>query len=248
MKILAIATDNFEFYYEIVEELKQRDIPFVSLSPIDPIPPNVEVVITTEQEAESIDFKNVVAVKEDIRRGVRKALSMMKGRSSYQEIVVGVDPGTDPGIALVGDGKVLETVHAESPEEVREIIEGFVEGYEFQRMIVRIGHGDKTNRNRTINSLNGLPVRVEIVNEEGTTKLTDFPDLEAAKKIALSRGKLAFGTYDINATEGEMREMQRRSRMECGDITISKDLAKKVVEGDMEMKEAIKEQKEKEEE
>ncbi len=247
MKILAIATDNFEFYYEVVRELKQRDIPFVSLSPSDPIPPNVDVILTTEREAEAIDFQNVVPVDDDLRKGVRKALSMIKGKSSYQSMIVGIDPGTRPGIALVGDGKILETLHAGSPEKVKEKVEEFIEGYDFQRMTIRIGHGDKTNRNRTINSLEGLAVRIEIVNEEGTTKLTELPDIEAAKKIAFSEGKLAYGEYEVDATEGEMREMQRRSRIKSGEITISKDLAKKVVEGDLKMKEAIDEQKEKEE-
>ncbi|MFP4000573.1 MAG: hypothetical protein ACLFSM_01610 [Thermoplasmata archaeon] len=246
MKILGVATDNFEFYYDIVKELKQRDIPFVSLSPTDPIPPNVDLVITTAQEAEGIDFENVVGVEDDIRRGVRRALSMLKGKLTYQKIVVGVDPGTQPGISLVGDGKILETMHADSPEEVGKIVERFIEDYSFQRMTVRIGHGDKTNRNRTINALEGLAIRIEIVNEEDTTKLTEAPDIEAAKKIALSAGKLAEGPFDVEATEGEMREMQRRSRMKSGEITISKKLAKKVVEGDMKMKEAIDEQKEEE--
>ncbi len=247
MKILAVATDNFEFYYEIVRELKQRDIAFVSLSPTDPIPPTVDLVITTEQESEAIDFDNIISVEDDIRRGVRRALSTLKGKSTYQKIVVGIDPGSKPGIALVGDGKILETMHADSPEEVKNIVEGFIEDYSFHRMTVRIGHGDKTNRNRTINSLKGLAIRIEIVNEEDTTKLTEKPDIEAAKKIALSVGELAEGTYDVEATEGEMREIQRRSRIRSGEITISKKLAKKVVEGDIEMEKAIEEQKEEEE-
>jgi len=246
VRILAVATDNFEFYYEIVRELKHRDIAFVSLSPTDPIPPNVDLVITTSKEARGIDFPNVVGIEEDIRKGVRRALSILKGKQTYQKMLVGVDPGREPGIAIVGDGKILETMHAESPEDVKEIIEGFIEDYSFQRMTVRIGHGDKTNRNRTINSLKGLAIRIEIVNEEDTTKLTDSPDIEAAKKIALSSGDLAEGPYDVEATEGEMREMQRRSRIESGEITISKKLAKKVVEGDLKMKEAINEQKEEE--
>ncbi len=247
MKILAVATDNFEFYYEIVRELKQRDIAFVSLSPTDPIPPTVDLVITTEQESDAIDFDNIISVEDDIRKGVRRALSTLKGKSTYQKIVVGIDPGSNPGIALVGDGKILETMHADSPEEVKNIVEGFIEDYSFHRMTVRIGHGDKTNRNRTINSLKGLAIRIEIVNEEDTTKLTEKPDIEAAKKIALSVGELAEGTYDVEATEGEMREIQRRSRIRSGEITISKKLAKKVVEGDIEMEEAIEEQKEEEE-
>ncbi len=246
MNILAVATDNFEFYYDVVEELKQRDIPFVSISPTDPVPPNVEVVITTAHEAEAIDLPedHVIGVPgQEVRSGIRKALAVLSGKSTYQQLIVGIDPGTKPGVSLVGDGKVLETCYSDSPEDVGDIIERYMKDYDFQRMTVRIGHGDKTNRNRTINSIEGLAVRVEIVNEEDTTKLAESPDLEAAKKIALSAGKLASGSFEVEATEGEMREMQRRSRIESGEITISKELAKKVVEGDMKMKEAIKKQK-----
>ncbi|MFP4051311.1 MAG: hypothetical protein ACLFVB_06175 [Thermoplasmata archaeon] len=246
MKILAIATDNFKFYYDMVKELKQRDIPFVSLSPADKIPNTVDVVVTTEKESDAIEFDNIVSVDDDIRKGVREALSRLSGKISYNHMIVGVDPGTKPGVALVGDGKLLETEYADSPEDVREIIDHYIEGYNFKRMTIKIGHGDKTNRNRTINSLEGLAARKEIVNEDDTTILGEKPDLEAAKKIALTEGQLLSGTYEIEATDGEMREIQRRSRIKSvGDITISKKLAKKVVEGELNLKQAIKKQKDK---
>ncbi len=249
MSIIAVSTSDFKFYYDIVRELKQRDIPFISLSPTDPVPPNVDIIITTEREKDGIDFENVVAISDDtddIRKGVRKALSHTSGKVSYQKMVIGIDPGTSPGISLVGDGKVLESTYAESPEEVKNIVMGYIEGYEFDELIVRIGHGDRTNRNRTINALQGLPIRMEIVNEEDTTHLGETPDLEAAKEIAYSDGELIYGEYQVEATEGEKKEMQRRSRIESdGDLTISKDLAKKVVEGDIELGEAINKQKDK---
>lgn len=249
MSIIAVSTSDFKFYYDMVRELKQRDIPFVSLSPTDPIPSNVDIVITTEKEKDGIDFGNIVAVPEgtkNIRKGVRKALSLTSGKVSYQKVVIGIDPGISPGITLVGDGKVLESTYAESPEDVKNIVTGYIEGYEFSELIVRIGHGDRTNRNRTINAIQGLPIRMEIVNEEDTTHLGETPDLEAAKEIAFSDGELIYGEYQVEATEGEKREMQRRSRIESnGDLTISKDLAKKVVEGDIDLDEAIHEQKDK---
>lgn len=245
MKILAIATDNFKFYYDVVKELKQRDIPFISLSPTDPVPKNVDVILTTEEESEAVDFENVIPVSEDVRKGIRKALSITSEKESYQQIIIGVDPGEKPGVALVGDGKVMETEYADSPEEVRELIEKYMDGYDFQDLVVRIGHGDKTNRNRTINSLKDLPIKIQIVNEEDTTKQGFLPDLKAAEEISFSTGDLIEGKYDVTATEGEKREIQRRSRMQSdGELTISKDLAKKVVEGDIDLKEAIEKQKE----
>ena len=245
VKIIAVATDNFEFYYDVVKELKQRDIPFVSISPTDPIPENIGVILTTEKEADGIEFPKVIPVSEDIRKGIRQALSGLSGRDSFQKMIVGIDPGEKPGVALVGDGKILETVYAESPEDVRDIIDKYVDAYEFHEMIVRIGHGDKTNRNRTINSLAGICARIEIVNEEDTTHGGFLPDLTSAKEISITTGKSVEGHFEVEATEGEKREIQRRSRLESeGKITISKDLAKKVVEGEIDLKEAIKRQEE----
>lgn len=245
MKIIAVATDNFEFYYDVVKELKQRDIPFVSISPTDPIPKNIGAILTTEKEAEGIDFDKVIPVSEDIRKGIRQGLSALSGKESFQQMIVGIDPGEKPGIALLGDGKVLESVYADSPEDVRSIIENYIEAYEFHEIIIRIGHGDKTNRNRTINSLTGLCVRIEIVNEEDTTHGGFLQDLASAKEISVTSGEPIEGDYEIEATEGEKREIQRRSRIKSdGKITISKELAKKVVEGKIDLKEAIRRQEE----
>ncbi|MGM0509830.1 MAG: hypothetical protein ACQESD_01705 [Thermoplasmatota archaeon] len=246
MKILAVATDNFEFYYDVVKELKQRDIPFVSISPTDPIPDNVKVIITTEQETEAIDFDRTVAVKNDVRKGVGRALSILSGKISYQQMILGIDPGNTTGVVLLGDGKILEKARTEKPERVRQIIERYMDTYDFNNIVVRIGHGDRVNRNRTINSLKGLALRIEIVNEEATTMKSDTPHLDAAKRIAVTRGDVAYGPYDVKATEGEKREMQRRSRIESkGEVTISRNLAKKVVEGDIELAEALKRQRKK---
>ncbi|MFW5903854.1 MAG: hypothetical protein ACOC89_01470 [Candidatus Saliniplasma sp.] len=245
MKIIAVATDNFEFYYDVVKELKQRDIPFVSISPTDPIPKNIAAILTTEKEADGIEFRKVIPVSDDIRKGIRQALSAISGKESFQQMIVGIDPGEKPGIALLGDGKIMETVYADTPEEVREVIDNYVDAYEFQEMIIRIGHGDKTNRNRTINSLAGLCARIEIVNEEDTTHGGFLPDLTSAKEISITAGQPIRGDYEVEATEGEKREIQRRSRLKSeGKITISRELAKKVVEGEIDLKEAIKRQEE----
>ncbi|MFO7792651.1 MAG: hypothetical protein R6W73_06695 [Candidatus Saliniplasma sp.] len=240
MKIIAVATDNFKFYYDVVKELKQRDIPFISISPTDPIPDNIGAVLTTEKEADGIDFHKVIPISEDIRKGIRQGLTAISGKESFQQMIVGIDPGEKPGIALLGDGKVLETVYAKSPENVRHIVEKYMDAYDFHEMIIRIGHGDKTNRNRTINSLTGLCMRIEIVNEEDTTHGGFLQDLTSAKEISITSGEPIEGDYEIEATEGEKREIQRRSRIKSdGKITISKDLAKKVVEGEIDLKEAI---------
>lgn len=49
---------------------------------------------------------------------------------------------------------------------------------------------------------------------------------------------------DVRPSDGEIREIQRRSRIRSsGRITISKELARQVATGEKEMDEAIEEQK-----
>jgi hypothetical protein len=112
------------------------------------------------------------------------------------------------------------------------------------RRRVRIGHGDRTNRNRILNSLarEGLPT--EIVDEAGTTDRTQEPDIDAAIKIAFVPGVRATPPYDVEPTPGEVREIQRRSRMSSeGGVTISKELASRVARGEITLDEAIRKQR-----
>ena len=109
---------------------------------------------------------------------------------------------------------------------------------------MRIGHGDRTNRNRILNALaqEGLPT--EIVDEAGTTDRTQEPDIDAAIKIAFVPGVRATPPYDVEPTPGEVREIQRRSRMSSeGGVTISKELASRVARGEITLDEAVRKQK-----
>ena len=47
---VAVATVEGKAYFLIVNQLRERNIPFVSLVPGDSVPAEVKVVITTEKE------------------------------------------------------------------------------------------------------------------------------------------------------------------------------------------------------
>jgi hypothetical protein len=51
---IAVATISGKAYYLIVNELKRKNVPFISLMPRQPVPIEVKVVITTEKEKELI--------------------------------------------------------------------------------------------------------------------------------------------------------------------------------------------------
>ena len=242
-KVIGLLTRDFKLFHDLVKALKRRDLPFISLSFDDPIPPNTGVIITTQQEIDKIDFDRKVAC-EDIAMAIAESIRILKGKERFDELIVGIDPGAKPGIAIVGDGLILETRQASSPEEVADLMKEIAASYPADRIGLRIGHGDPTNRNRIINSLSSQRYDIQIVDESRTTRRSNTPDQEAAMGIAFMKGHPAKRKYTISPTPGEIRDIQTRSRGESGgEITISKSLAVLVARGEITLEEAISRQK-----
>ena len=241
MKIIGILTSDFRVYYDLIKGLKKRDLPFASLSFDEPIPLNIGVIVTTEEEIDKIDFPKLVAAEKDIDLTIDKARRTLKGKDIFGKLIIGIDPGKRPGMAIIGDGEILDTQQVSSPEKVSGIVSRAMKSYPAHEIIVRIGHGDTTHRNRIINSLSGFGLSIEISDETRTTVISDSPDIDAAINIALKQGLKAKKRYKVKPTPGELRDIQRRSRIESkGRVTISKEEARKVAVGKLTLKEAIK--------
>src|SRR5213594_3183111 len=186
-KVMGLMTEDFRLYHDLVAELKARDIPFVSLSFSRRIPENVGVIVTSPKEVERVGKRNVVAV-EDIGTAIARALQILQGKTRWEEVLVGIDPGAEPGVAVVGDGRVLSASQANSPEDVAKIVKDALGAFPSSRRHIRVGHGDRTNRNRILNALAREELPAEIVDEAGTTDRTQDPDIDAAIKIAFVAG------------------------------------------------------------
>lgn len=240
MKVVAVITEDFRFFYEAVRRLKEKGQPFISLSFSDPLPLNVELVLTTEAERRRLRGRKVIA-SDDPVWAVQAALVLLKG-GSFNRIVVGVDPGPRPGIAIMGDGMVLLADTLLSPEEVALAIKDFLSFVSTNELLLRVGHGDPTNRDRIINMLWDVTRNIEMVDETSTTRNTGHTD--AAVSIAQSRGELLPYRPRVAPTDGELRDIQRLSRIESGGaITINSKLARQVAVGTLTLAEAIERQK-----
>lgn len=238
-KALGILTEDFRLYHDLVAALKARDLPFVSLSFARRIPDTVGAVLTSPAEAGRIRFRHVVVVDE-IDASVAKAIQILKGKLSWNELLIGIDPGREPGVAIIGDGEVIDTRIAASPEAVAFHVRQAIRMFPADETSVRIGHGDPTNRNRILNALARDRLRVEIVDEAGTTHRTAQPDVDAAIEIARTPGRRVDPPLEIRPTPGEVREIQRRSRLESdGFVTISSELAEAVARGNLSLEDAI---------
>jgi hypothetical protein len=238
MRIIGVMTEDFQFFYRLVRRLKERDEPFVSLGFGDPLPYNVRVIITTPCEKVRAP-STLVAASDDPDTAINQAKALMKGRH-FHTLVVGIDPGRTTGIAVVGNGKVLLTDTVDWPEGAVTAVERLTSGLDYDEMLVRIGHGDRTIRNRIIHALWGLADRVEIVDETNTTRRTLVPDIDAAILISRTMGEELETAPEVDPTPGEVREIQRQSRLASeGQFTIPTELARRVATGEMNMDDAL---------
>ncbi|MFQ5920261.1 MAG: hypothetical protein ACE5I4_09510 [Thermoplasmata archaeon] len=243
-RVLGVLTRDFRLYHDLISYLKERDVPFQSLSYDAPVPLEVGVVLTSATEALTLDFPLIVPVDE-IANAVAKARQLLRGKTAFREIVIGIDPGPRPGAAILGDREVIDTRTGASPEAILEICLSVLRTYTCDSFRVRIGHDDPTHRNRIINLLTRHGLRVEIVDERGTTRhdrrREDARDIAAAIDIAMGRGVRAETSYEILPTRGEVKNIQQNSRIRSGGrLTISQGLAEKVARGEMTLAEAIR--------
>ena len=200
---IAIATVSGKAYYLIVNELRRKNIPFLSLTPNQPIPIETKVVITTEKEKHLIDHGKVLVYRDgvDLEAMITSALQIIHGKEHCEKLVIGVDPGEVLGVAVLADGQVIETGNCFSVEETTEKIKSILkclENTSTTLVSVKIGDGVPTCEERLLLALdNTLPQNVvlESVSEAGTSRYSSetknrrgLRDIVSAIKIAGRNG------------------------------------------------------------
>ena len=233
-------------YHSIIEEARARKLNLLVLNPEEPIPPHVGVIVTTEKESESIDFGHdkIIIAGNRPQATLDKALSILLGED-FEQIIIVIDPGKYPGIAVLGNNKTI-SVHHVSVGEVRPIIRRTMREFENNKIVVRIGHGARLIRSQLINSILDLGIQVEMVDETGTTPRLGkgvhgqvMSDIIAAINIALIPGKIV-GKQFIEPSNKEIRVIQESSReYSNGRSTIPRLLAKAVAKGELTLDEAV---------
>jgi len=122
-------------------------------------------VITSKEEASSITFPNVV-VASDPEMTVNKAIRLLRNGDLLGCAVIGIDPGEEPGIAVLSNG-IIEAVYRVPLGQVVGVIERIKHTY--SDILVRIGHGARLASVRLANSIVAQGIPVELVDESGTS-------------------------------------------------------------------------------
>lgn len=254
MKVLGVEATDFSAYYDLVQALRARSIPFVAIAPHERVPPQVGVLITTGHEPASrtsaFDRHDVTVVAyENAEQTIDAALRALNGTGPMGRCVIGIDPGERPGIAVLSAGRILRVAQASSPEAVRASVQNILATFPAESFLIRIGNGAPTFRNRILQMLAGLPALLEVVDERHSTPVgyhgNGERDTQAATRIALTAGVMMMASEvgPVRPTPGELRDIQRKSRLASeGRLTISRALARYVALGRLTLAEAVQQQ------
>jgi hypothetical protein len=240
---VVVATENFEVYHEVVNELRDRGVTFTTVELGDQLPDAATVLIRAQSDdvaPSDVDAEVVLADPENPRRAVEQALALLRSDGDGRT-VVGIDPGTRPGIAVLSGDVVVAAFHvplADVAETVRREVEDAVDP------VVRIGDGARLQGAQLVRELEDVPV--ELVDETGTTPYLGtgargMGDVLAAVNIARLDGECV-ESREIEPTAGELQVIKSRSRERADDNReIDEELARRVAFGDLTLEEAMDE-------
>lgn len=173
---VAVATVEGKAYFLIINQLREKRIPFVSLVPGEPVPSEVKGVITTAREQSLVKHDKILIFPDDgdLEGMVNEAKRILLGKEAYEKIIVGVDPGEATGVAVIADGRVIEEGNCFTLHELINSVVKTVRNVNFSltNVSVKIGNGVPVYH-EIVESLDAaLPTEVvlEVVSEAGTNK------------------------------------------------------------------------------
>ncbi len=202
-KRIAVATVQGKAYFLIVKKLKEREIPFLSLIPGETVPTDAKAVITTEKERPLVNHERVLTfdLNDESDTILSDALKVLRGKKTYDRIVIGIDPGEVTGLAVISDGKVSETKNCFSVVDVLNSIKTSMKHVDFSatEFTVIVGNGIPQYMEllEILDAELPLEVTLMVVSEAGTNYSSHYEkhrrglrDIASAIRIAGRRGRL----------------------------------------------------------
>ena len=173
---VAVVTVSGKAYFLLINELKSKNIQFISAIPGETLPAEAKVVITTKNEMSLVENERVLVFEPETEPShiVDQAVRILEGKEDYERIVVGIDPGDVFGLVVVADGRVTETRNCFDRAEVTNFVKGLIKNVDFERtaVTIKIGNGVPAHVDllKDMNSELAPEVTLEVVDEAGTNR------------------------------------------------------------------------------
>lgn len=237
--MIVVATADFELAHDLLAALRDRSVPATLAEPDAAVPPATTAVLTGTDDAVVVPAGVPVITGDvsEIREMIDRALT--GDAAADAPVVIGVDPGKMPGVAVVQGSQVLAVCvvdAAAAPALIRR------EYMRYDDAVIKIGDGARLAGAQLLRALADLPV--QLVDETGTTPhmkggTRAMGDAVAAVNIANRPGRPADGVA-FEPTAGEIGQIKARSRrISPDDRTLDAKRAAAVARGELTLAEAL---------
>jgi len=196
MNRICVVTAKARAYYALVSRLRRAGLPFSSALPNSEFG-DCDLVLTTADEAEQFGSKAMALEEVDENPGIFKGQVVSRLSGHGDVILVGVDPGKRTGLAVFYGQTKLAFNTFDSATAVCSRVGAFARGVPHNRLLVRVGNGNKLLASRLVDGLRKeVPaVTIEVVDESGTSASSSKMkgvqrDQVAAAKIAFRKGEV----------------------------------------------------------
>ncbi|HYY39891.1 MAG TPA: hypothetical protein VE692_01445 [Nitrososphaera sp.] len=175
---VAVATVRGRPYYNITCALRLMKLQFDSLSPEEAAVSNAKVIITTQDEAGTVNTKGIVIIDTELEKypAIAKAKilrSIMGERAIDDQLIIGIDPGSRIGIsAIYLHHEIASAVVESSLQDAINQVAAMLGGIESRKKVVKIGDGNITMASQIALMLKMKfkdGISIEIVDEHGTS-------------------------------------------------------------------------------
>ena len=199
---ITVATLNAKSYYKIINILKLLHLNYEELSPSEALNSYSKFIITSKEESPIFKKSNIMIDSELNDNPViikAKILKKLIKTNTYDQLIIGIDPGNRIGISIFYLYDEIETVVLSTIESAMNFIFTILSEIHAKKKIVRIGNGNISMAKSIaflIKSKFKDLVNVEIVNEHGTSSIQNsesnrriLKDKSSARLIAFRSGK-----------------------------------------------------------
>jgi hypothetical protein len=255
---IAVKTDDTRFYHRLLKlvEGSHLSVKFFALN--QPIPSQkYDLIVTSQNTVINSSDTQILRFKLDELHPdlITKIIGIAarKKEPKFKQLVIGIDPGENIGVAAICDGMILVADTKKLNQLVRKI-EEYLILFPSERVVIRIGDQPTTTSEVIFNKLfdvfgkdkNTGNVELEIVNEaysnprKNTSNLPFGSDEAAAITIGLRKGIMKNHLVRSHITKGRIKEIQKWSRELSGNrLSLDVELAKAVALGELSLDEAI---------
>ena len=238
---VAVRTDDFRLAYRLLDRLRDSGIEHMQLDPEHPVPNRVDFWIASHAEVGGTkDARGIGCAVEEIDTVISSIMNRIAVGEKVQRICFGIDPGPRPGLSWIADGRPAGSIQMESVDATVDQVIAILNDFMPPESVVRIGNGSPTISSRIANVCLARGLSVQFVDETSTSIGSRHDHVSAARAICTKEGVPVTERLQVIPTEGEVREIQRRSRsISEGRLTIPSQLARAVAVGRLTLSEAV---------